>query len=178
MLQTTAMIAAMIVLASARSNLSAIAAIILIVGTVLPAHAQGSSSTAQAVDTSYFNKYHPVPRDTLAPAAYAGWELFQVNCSRCHGQDAQGTSFAPSLVQALGPGGAVPTESAFLEIACDGRPSKGMPSWCALGLGKDKLATIYLYVKGRATGTIHPGRPMARGDSTSASAAVRNTSSN
>jgi mono/diheme cytochrome c family protein len=159
---------AMTTLASARSGLSAIAAIILIVGAGRPADAQAqdSSSAAQSTDTSYFNKYHPAPRDTLAPAAYAGWERFQVNCSRCHGQDAEGTSFAPSLVQALGPGGEVRTESAFLEIACDGRPSKGMPPWCALGLGKDKLEAIYLYVKGRAGGTIHPGRPMAREDST------------
>jgi hypothetical protein len=56
----------------------------------------------------------------------------------------------------------------FLGIACAGRPDKGMPSWCALGLGMDKLETIYLYVKGRADGTIHPGRPMSREDSTSA----------
>jgi hypothetical protein len=83
--------AAMIILASARSGLSAIAAIILIAGAVPPAHAQArpSSSSAQATDTSYFHKYH-------------------------------------------------------------------------------KLQTIYLYVKGRAGGTIHPGRPMAREDSTSA----------
>jgi mono/diheme cytochrome c family protein len=167
---TTGVVMRFFRLASARSDLSAIAAVILIAGAALPAHAQArdSSSSAQSTGTSYFDKYHPAPRDTLAPAAFAGWEQFQLNCSRCHGEDAQGTSFAPSLIQALGPRGAVPTESAFLAIACAGRPSKGMPSWCALGLGMDKLETIYLYVKGRAGGTIHPGRPMAREDSTSA----------
>jgi mono/diheme cytochrome c family protein len=153
-----------------RAGLAAIAALFLLVGAVLPAHAQarGLSSSAQVTDTSYFDKYHPAPRDTLPLAAYTGWEQFQINCSRCHGQDAQGTSFAPSLAQALGRGGAVPTEAAFLEIACDGVAGTGMPSWCKLGLGMDKLREIYLYVKGRADGTIHPGRPMSLEDSTPA----------
>jgi mono/diheme cytochrome c family protein len=153
----------------ARVGLSTIAALILTVCVALPAHAQapGSSRSAQAGDTSWFEKYHSAPRDTLSPAAYTGWKLFELNCSRCHGDDAQGTSFAPSLVKALGPGGPVPTEQAFLTIACNGIPSGGMPSWCSLGLGKDQLQTIYAYLKGRADGTIHPGRPTVRQASTS-----------
>jgi hypothetical protein len=41
-----------------------------------------------------------------------------------------------------------------------------MPSWCALGLGMDKLKSIYQYVNGRADGTIHPGHPALRQAST------------
>jgi len=126
------------------------------------AQALGSSGPAADSDTSWFARYHPVARDTLSPDTYAGWEQFQVNCSRCHGQDADGTSFAPSLVQALGPAGPVKTESAFLTIACNGVPGTGMPAWCKLGLREDELRQIYLYVHGRATGTIHPGRPIKR----------------
>jgi mono/diheme cytochrome c family protein len=114
----------------------------------------------------YFAEYHPAPRDTLSPLAYEGWKQFELNCSRCHGQDAEGTSFAPSLVQALGKGGPVQTETAFLSIACNGVPGTGMPSWCKLGLGKPQLQQIYSYVKGRANGTIHPGRPTETSDST------------
>lgn len=148
-------------------GLQAVAALILAMGA---AHAQApdSSGVAQATDTSWFAKYHPAARDTLSPAAYDGWQQFQINCSRCHGQDAEGTSFAPSLVQALGKGGPVQTETAFLGIACDGVPGTGMPSWCKLGLGMDKLQQIYLYVSGRANGTIHPGRPTVKDDSTPA----------
>jgi mono/diheme cytochrome c family protein len=148
----------------------AILALILLMGAARQAHAQTpqTRAPAQANDTSWFARFHPAPRDTLAPAAFNGWEQFQINCSRCHGENADGSSFAPSLVQALGKGGAVPTEAAFLSIACAGVSSKGMPSWCALGLGMDKLQSIYLYVKGRADGTIHPGHPAAKRDSTAA----------
>jgi mono/diheme cytochrome c family protein len=160
---------------AARLGLSVVTALILTVGAVRPARAQtpassssAQASSAQAADTSWFDQYHTAPQDTLAPAAYDGWKQFETNCSRCHGENAQGTSFAPSLVQALGAGSAVPTQQAFLSIACSGIPDKGMPSWCALGLGTDQLQTIYLYLKGRADGSIGPGRPAVRQDSTSA----------
>ena len=146
--------------------LRTLAALILVIVTAGRAQAQasGSSEVAAATDTSWFARYHPVARDTLPPATYAGWEQFQVNCSRCHGQDADGTSFAPSLVDALGPGGPVKTQTAFLAIACNGVPGTGMPAWCTLGLGEDRLRQIYLYVSGRAKGAIHAGRPMAQKD--------------
>jgi mono/diheme cytochrome c family protein len=142
--------------------LRALAALALVATPAGRLHAQDSTSSGgtPAADTSWFAQYHPVAQDTLPAEAYAGWEQFQVNCSRCHGQDAEGTSFAPSLVQALGPGGPVKTEAAFLTIACNGVAGTGMPAWCKLGLGEDKLRQIYQYVHGRASGTIHPGRPM------------------
>jgi mono/diheme cytochrome c family protein len=155
--------------AAARSSLLAIAAFFLTAGAALPAHAQArdSSSSAKASDSSWYKEYHPAAQDTLSPAAYNGWKLFELNCSRCHGDNAEGTSFAPSLVQALGRGGAVPTEQAFSQIVCNGIPSGGMPTWCKLGLTKDQIQTIYLYVKGRADGKIHPGRPTVRQTTTS-----------
>lgn len=133
-------------------------------GSARPAQAQGSSPGRQttAKDTSWFAQYHTAPRDTLLPSAYEGWKQFQLNCSRCHGQDARGTSFAPSLVHALAKGGPVATEEAFLKIACNGVPGTGMPAWCKLGLGTDQLRDIYLYLSGRANGAIQAGRPAER----------------
>jgi mono/diheme cytochrome c family protein len=149
---------------------AAVAALALAAGAALPARAQAPalSHSAQAADTSWFARYHPAPQDTLSPSAYDGWKLFQTNCSRCHGQSAEGTSFAPSLVQALSAGGPVPTEQVFLGIACKGIAGTGMPAWCSLGLGNDQLQTIYAYLEGRADGAIGPGRPTVRQDSTSA----------
>ncbi len=40
-----------------------------------------------------------------------------------------------------------------------------MPSWCELGLEMDKIMGIYAYVKGRADGKIHEGRPAVRENS-------------
>lgn len=143
-------------------------ALIMVIGATRQAQAQsgGSTSPAEAADTSWFAQYHPAPVDTLLPSAYEGWKQFQLNCSRCHGQDAEGTTVAPSLVQALAKGGPVPSEEVFLRIACDGVPGTAMPSWCKQGLGMTNLREIYLYVSGRANGTIHPGRPTMR-DNTS-----------
>jgi hypothetical protein len=42
---------------------------------------------------------------------------------------------------------------------CAGRPSKGMPSWCALGMEMATIEKIYDYVKGRSDAKIAPGRP-------------------
>lgn len=85
-------------------------ALILVLGAAQQAHAQAadSSDLTETTDTSYFAKYHPAPRDTLSAATYDGWKQFQLNCSRCHGTEAEGSSFAPSLVQALGSGGPRP----------------------------------------------------------------------
>jgi mono/diheme cytochrome c family protein len=111
------------------------------------------------------DEYHPAPRDTLNNDTYQGWKQFELNCSRCHGDYAVGTSFAPALVVSLKEGGTIPTKEAFITTVCAGRPDKGMPSWCALGLEMDKIERIYMYIKGRADGKIGIGRPALRSDS-------------
>jgi mono/diheme cytochrome c family protein len=143
-----------------------VAGLLLAPGSQVRAQTSQTSGFPSPTDSSYFAKYHPAPRDTLSQATYDGWKQFQLHCARCHGQGAQGSSFAPSLVAALKPGGAVPTDTAFLRIACNGVPGTGMPAWCALGLSQANLQSIYLYVKARSDGTIHPGRPMLRQIST------------
>ena len=119
--------------------------------------AGASPAQAQTADP-----YHPAARDTLSVEAYQGWKQFELNCSRCHGEYAVGTSFAPALVVSLRDGGTIPTKEIFIQTVCAGRPEKGMPSWCALGLEMDKINNIYAYVKGRADGKIHAGRPAAK----------------
>jgi mono/diheme cytochrome c family protein len=105
------------------------------------------------------DQYHPAPRDTVVQVVYDGWKQFNLNCARCHGEDVQGTTIAPHLIVSLRPDGAVNTKELFTQIVCAGRPEKGMPSWCALGMDMAKIESIYSYVKGRSEGKIHPGRP-------------------
>jgi len=112
---------------------------------------------AQAADA-----YHPAPRDTIGVEAYQGWKQYELNCSRCHGEFGVGSSFAPALVVSLTDSGSINTKELFIQTVCAGRPTKGMPSWCALGLEMDKIQNIYAYLKGRADGKIHLGRPAAR----------------
>lgn len=71
-----------------------------------------------------------------------------------------GTTIAPHLIVSLR--GPINTKELFVQTVCAGRPAKGMPSWCALGLGMDKIDAIYSYVKGRSDSKIHPGRPAVK----------------
>jgi mono/diheme cytochrome c family protein len=106
--------------------------------------------------------YHQPPRDTVSEAVYDGWKQFNLNCARCHGEDVTGTTIAPHLIVSLRPDGPINTKELFTSTVCAGRPAKGMPAWCSLGLGMDKIQDIYAYVKGRSEGKISPGRPAVR----------------
>ncbi len=115
------------------------------------------------------DQYHAAPKDTVAQDVYNGWKQYELNCARCHGEYAVGTSFAPSLIVSLKEGGTVPTKEMFVTTVCAGRPDKGMPAWCALGLDMEKIENIYKYVKGRADKKISAGRPAVKAEPESAS---------
>lgn len=122
------------------------------------------SSTATPTQTSEASAplrdpYHPAPLDTVSQEVYNGWKQFNLNCARCHGEDVQGTTIAPHLIVSLRPDGPVNTKELFVQTVCAGRPEKGMPSWCALGMDMGTINQIYAYVKGRSDAKIHPGRP-------------------
>ena len=122
-------------------------------GTAQPA-GEGSAPLRDA--------YHQAPLDTVSQEVYQGWKQFNLNCARCHGEDVQGTTIAPHLIVSLRPDGSIPTKALFMQTVCAGRPEKGMPAWCTLGLDMGKIDTIYAYVKGRSEGKIHQGRPAVR----------------
>ncbi len=73
-----------------------------------------------------------------------------------------GTTIAPHLIMSLKPDGPINCKELFISTVCSGRPEKGMPAWCALGLEMDKIQEIYLYVKGRSDAKIAPGRPAVK----------------
>ena len=106
--------------------------------------------------------YHAPPRDTVGLAAYKGWQQYSLQCARCHGEDGQGTSFAPSLVVALRPDGHAPSREEFLSILTKGREDKGMPSAVKLGLDSLYFDGLYEYLKGRSDGHLSGGRPARR----------------
>ncbi|HEV7366178.1 MAG TPA: cytochrome c [Gemmatimonadales bacterium] len=106
--------------------------------------------------------YHRAPLDTVPQEVYQGWKQFNLNCARCHGEDVQGTTIAPHLIVSLRPDGPINTKELFVQTVCAGRPAKGMPAWCALGLDMEKINQIYSYVKGRSDSKIHPGRPAVK----------------
>jgi mono/diheme cytochrome c family protein len=69
------------------------------------------------------------PMAANAEAAAAGGVLFEQNCAKCHGKDAEGLHGRPSLhserVQHA-------TDGELAWILKNGEPYKGMPRWSAL----------------------------------------------
>jgi mono/diheme cytochrome c family protein len=122
-----------------------------------------SAAATAAADQPLRDAYHQAPKDTVDQATYDGWKQFNLNCARCHGEDALGTTIAPHLILSLKPDGPINTKELFMQTVCAGRPEKGMPAWCALGLDMQKISDIYLYVKGRSDAKISPGRPAVKG---------------
>jgi len=90
---------------------------------------------------------------------YNGWKQFSLHCARCHGDDALGSSFGPSLVTSLGPTGEVATRESFIEVLQTGRKDKGMPSAAKMGLDSAYFEGLYRYLSGRGTGRFKGGRP-------------------
>jgi mono/diheme cytochrome c family protein len=118
------------------------------------------TTRAQAQDLR--DEYHQAPRDTVTQEVYDGWKQFNLNCARCHGEDVQGTTIAPHLIVSLRPDGPINTKELFVQTVCAGRPPKGMPSWCALGMDLPTIQKIYAYVKGRSDSKIAAGRPAVK----------------
>lgn len=121
-----------------------------------------SVMTTRAVAQELRDAYHTAPRDTVSQDVYDGWKQFNLNCARCHGEDALGTSFAPHLIVSLKPDGPINTKELFVQTVCAGRPEKGMPSWCALGMDLPTINKIYSYVKARSDAKMAPGRPAVK----------------
>ena len=118
-----------------------------------------SASAASAEAQELRDQYHQAPRDTVSQGVYDGWKQYNLNCARCHGEDVQGTTIAPHLVTSLRPDGPINTKELFVQTVCAGRPAKGMPSWCALGMEMPTIEKIFLYVKGRSDAKLGQGRP-------------------
>jgi mono/diheme cytochrome c family protein len=100
----------------------------------------------------------------VSQQVYDGWKQYNLNCARCHGEDVMGTTIAPHLVTSLKPDGPINTKELFVQTVCAGRPAKGMPAWCPLGLEMDKIEAIHAYVKGRSDGKVRPGRPAVKSE--------------
>ena len=134
----------------------------LVLGSAFLLAAGVVTRAAEAQDLR--DQYHSAPRDTVAQDVYDGWKQYNLNCARCHGEDVLGTTIAPHLLLSLKPEGPINSKELFLQIVCAGRPDKGMPAWCALGMEPPTIDKIYAYVKSRSDAKMSPGRPAVRRD--------------
>lgn len=93
---------------------------------------------------------------------YNGYRRFHGTCHACHGQDAMGGSFAPSLVESL----KTIEYDAFKKVVAEGRQTtdssgavKAMPAFGHDPNVMKHLDDIYRYLKARAVGGLPAGRP-------------------
>ena len=91
----------------------------------------------------------------VTQSEYNGWKTFAVNCTRCHGEDAVGSTIAPSLIKSLKEH---VTHEVFVQTVKNGRPEKGMPTWGPL-LSDTQIEDLYAYLKARSEARLAPGRP-------------------
>ena len=95
-------------------------------------------------------------------ATYNGYRRFHGTCHACHGQDAMGGSFAPSLVESM----KSLDYPSFIDTVTNGRQTtnstgavSAMPSFGHDPNVMKHIDDIYRYVKARSDGALDPGRP-------------------
>ena len=95
-------------------------------------------------------------------ATYNGYRRFHGTCHACHGQDAAGGSFAPSLVESLKSIDYAMFTKTVLEgrqTTSSGGGTNAMPAFANDPNITKYLDDIYAYVKARSDGVLGTGRP-------------------
>lgn len=131
-----------------------------LVGGVAVSTAIASETTEQQPENA--EPLYEVVEGKVDKGTYNGFRRFHGTCHACHGQDALGSSFAPSLVDSLK---SIDYET-FKTTVLEGRQSKdasggvsAMPAFQADNNIKKHLDDIYRYLKARSDGALGPGRP-------------------
>ena len=104
-------------------------------------------------------KFYRVVDGKVDAQTYNGYRRYHAGCNHCHGQDGVGSSFAPSLVDAL------PDVETFRRIVRDGQ-RKGVS--VMKGFADDPnfapyVDDIYAYLQARSDGALGRGRPVPLG---------------
>lgn len=88
---------------------------------------------------------------------YIGWRTFTATCLRCHGQDAVGSTFAPSLLDRL----KEIDRDRFMTSVAKGYTGQAgvMPPWEGNPNVSRYYEHLYAYLKARSDGVLPPGRP-------------------
>jgi methanol metabolism-related c-type cytochrome len=121
--------------------------------------------------------YSIQPDGTVDWYTYSGFIRYSSECLRCHGPDGLGSSYAPSLVDAL----KTISYSDFLGIVAGGkRDVTAAQDLVMPSLGTDKnvmcyIDNIYVYLRARANGALGRGRPEKHVDKPEAAKKWENT---
>lgn len=97
---------------------------------------------------------------------YIGFVRYSANCLQCHGPDGLGSTYAPSLVDALK---RIDYNDFMATVASGKKDVNASQNLVMPALGDNKnvmcyIDAIYIYLRGRSTGDIDRGRPAEHED--------------
>jgi methanol metabolism-related c-type cytochrome len=101
------------------------------------------------------------PDGTVDWYTYSGYRRYSSECLRCHGPDAEGSSFAPALTESL----KRMSYPDFLQVVAGGRKNVSSSQENVMPAFGDNpnvacyMDDIYVYLRARAHGAIGRGRP-------------------
>lgn len=119
----------------------------------------------------------------LPPSIYLGWRIYQGHCARCHGPAAEGSDSAPDLLprvrgmseerfaatvlhryrwvvpKAEAAGEGAGREALIQDILRRREGPIEMPLWEREPAVRANIDDLFLYLRGRASGSVDAGRP-------------------
>jgi methanol metabolism-related c-type cytochrome len=130
------------------------------------ADGSGNPTAVREVDGEYFDKegnptYKIQPDGTVDWYTYTGFIRYNSECIRCHGPDGSGSSFAPSLTDAL----KTISYAEFLDVVVSGRKAVNaasdlvMPAFATDKNVRCVINNIFVYLRARGNGAIGPVWP-------------------
>ena len=121
------------------------------------------SKTTDMENTDSASAARAEPPEVTQADLATGYEKYNGNCAQCHGEDAVGSSFAPSLITRL----KKLDYAGFVDVVVNGKTvfdsATGgysvMPAWKGNAAVMTNIDEIWGYVKARSEGELGPGRP-------------------
>ena len=149
---------------------------------VVHADPPAASKAVKSVDGKYFDQqgnptYNIKPDGTVDWYTDSGYIRYSESCLRCHGPDGLGSSYAPSLVDAL----KTMNYDQFLATVAAGKTAVNTAQDLVMpAFGTDKnvmcvIDDIYVYLRARSDGALGRGRPEKHEDKPAAATKWQNT---
>jgi methanol metabolism-related c-type cytochrome len=138
------------------------------IAAATPAHCDGAGdpTPVTSTDGQYFDKdgnpTFKIEKDGKVDwYTYIGYRMYGANCLACHGPDALGSSYAPSLVDALK---SLSTQQVLGTIIGGKRDISASQDVVMPSFGENKnvmcyLNPIYVYLRARSDGALSRERP-------------------
>ena len=145
-------------------RIPAIILCLTVVGAVATVGAQELKKNEQGkyIDKNGNPTYRIASDGTVDWFTYSGYRRYGANCMTCHGPDGEGSSYAPSLVEAM----KNLTYQQFQDVVINGKKDVGtgtanivMPAFGVNPNVMCYLDDIYVYLRARADGKLPRGRP-------------------